>query len=155
MENEELYTWSKNGMKMIINTGFKTFDKQTNCITRGNVIANTMSGWHIRGYNETECNGLHFKKGELQEKDLSVYSTCISKRQLDDLLSYVDTNRSFYIYDLHYLSKGKYNDKHIDFAFIIEQDNKYHYILTGDRGFSMREKYRLATDYVIKMLKQK
>ena len=42
-----------NGNKMKINTGHKTFDKQTTYITEGNVLAATQYGSHIRPYNLT------------------------------------------------------------------------------------------------------
>lgn len=43
----------ENENKMKIETGHKTFDRQTNIITTGNVIANTMTGKCIRAFNET------------------------------------------------------------------------------------------------------
>ena len=43
-----LYTWNKNGMKMLINSDYKTFNKQTNLITNGNVISNTQYSNYIR-----------------------------------------------------------------------------------------------------------
>lgn len=43
----ELYKWNKSGMKMIIESGFKEFDKQTNLITSGNCISNTQYSNHI------------------------------------------------------------------------------------------------------------
>ena len=69
MKNSNFYTWSKNGNKMIINSKFKEFNKQTNLITSGNVIANTMWGLYIRPWSETESNGLTFKEGEIFEQD--------------------------------------------------------------------------------------
>lgn len=48
-------------------TGFKTFDRQTNCITSGNVIANTMFGQVIRPRCEADHAG---NIGGLQAFDL-------------------------------------------------------------------------------------
>lgn len=42
-----------NPNKMSINTGHKTFDRQTNLITHGNVIANTQYSSHIHSFNTT------------------------------------------------------------------------------------------------------
>ena len=39
-----------NGNKMKIETGHKTFDRQTNIISTGNIIANTLWGFFIRPY---------------------------------------------------------------------------------------------------------
>lgn len=70
----KFYTWSKNGMKMIINSDFKEFNKQTNCISRANVIANTIYGNYIRPYNETYCNGQTYEPGKLFEYDLKYFN---------------------------------------------------------------------------------
>lgn len=68
--------WSENGMKQIINSGFKTFDKQTNCITTGNALCSTQHSGYIRPYCEVECDGFSFKEGELMEYDLKVICWC-------------------------------------------------------------------------------
>ena len=39
-----------NGNKMLIETGHKTFDQQTNIISTGNIIANTLIGKNIRSW---------------------------------------------------------------------------------------------------------
>lgn len=70
----KFYTWSKSGNKMIINSDFKEFNKQTNCISQGNVIANTMYGNYIRPWNEEECNGAYFEQGHLFKYDLQFFS---------------------------------------------------------------------------------
>lgn len=54
-----------------VNTGCKPFDKQTNYLGEGNVIANTMIGRHIRPHAKTECNGFTSKPGHLQDFDLN------------------------------------------------------------------------------------
>lgn len=82
-----LYTWSKNGMKMIINTDFKKFNNQTNCISVGACICNTQYSNYIRPYNETQCNGISFKKGELQTSDLKYFNL--------DLLTDINGNNHF------------------------------------------------------------
>lgn len=72
---EKLYTWSKNGMKMIINTDFKEFNKQTNCISSGNAIANTQYSNYIRPYKETKGYGFTtFQEGHLQNYDLKFFN---------------------------------------------------------------------------------
>lgn len=65
--------WSKNGMKQIINSGWKEFDRQTNCITTGNAYCNTQYSSYIRPYKETECNGFVKPQGELLAWDLQQY----------------------------------------------------------------------------------
>ena len=53
----------------VVDTGFKRFDKQTNCISKGNVIANTMFGCYIRPYNEVNNYGYVGKAGEFLKYD--------------------------------------------------------------------------------------
>ncbi|MCZ2113543.1 MAG: hypothetical protein LC131_06880 [Anaerolineae bacterium] len=58
----------------MIVTGHKEFDRATNgeggLITHGNVISDSMYGFHVRGYFVTECNGFTRPPGELQQFDL-------------------------------------------------------------------------------------
>lgn len=52
--------WDYEHDRMIIETGHKAFDAQTNLLADGNLLANTMSGSHIRAWNDTS----HWKEGE-------------------------------------------------------------------------------------------
>ena len=67
--------WDYENDRQIIETGHKGFDEQTNLLTDGNILANTMAGRYIRGAN----NVAHWKKGEsypvghLQEFDISYF----------------------------------------------------------------------------------
>lgn len=70
----KFYEWSKNGNKMIIHSDFKEFNKQTNCISNGNIIANTMYGNYIRPYSETKCNGQEWEQGHLFNYDLKYFN---------------------------------------------------------------------------------
>lgn len=81
MENK-LYKWSKNGMKMLINTDFQLFNKQTNLISRGQTIANTQYSLCIRPYNETKCNGIEFPIGHLHNTDLQYFTIPEKLREL-------------------------------------------------------------------------
>lgn len=96
------YKWSKNNNKMIINSDFKEFNKQTNLITTGNVIAKTMYGSYIRPYNETKCNGLTFEIGHLFEYDLQFFH--ISNRFKEYIKS---LNKKVILYEIFIYRKGK------------------------------------------------
>ncbi|MBQ3047455.1 MAG: hypothetical protein IJD48_00370 [Clostridia bacterium] len=62
--------WTRNGMRQVIESPHKTFNKQTNLIDNcGNMIASTQNASYIRAYNETECNGHTFEQGYLQQCD--------------------------------------------------------------------------------------
>ena len=65
--------FNKRGTKMLVDTGWKEFDRQTNCITAGNAVCNTQMSTYIRPFSETECNGLVFRPGELMAFDLKPY----------------------------------------------------------------------------------
>lgn len=78
---KEKAIYNKSGMKQIINTGFKEFDKQTNVITTGNVFANTQASSYIRSYHETECNGFTFEKGSLQDHDLKPFKSYLAHNE--------------------------------------------------------------------------
>ena len=102
MKNSKFYTWSKSGNKMIINSDFKEFNKQTNLITSGNVIANTMWGLYIRPWNETECNGLTFKEGELFQQDLKHFNITRAMREYIKSL-----NKQVILYEIFIYRNGK------------------------------------------------
>lgn len=68
--------WTRNGMRQVIESPHKTFNKQTNLIdNNGNMIASTQCSKYIRAYNDTECNGFSFAKGHLQNVDIKHLST--------------------------------------------------------------------------------
>jgi hypothetical protein len=112
--------FNKTGMKQIINSDFKEFNKQTNCISYGNCISNTQYSSFIRPFNEIECNGFINEKGHLLRFDLKyfkniperlmnilkdekrtesyiLYEFCIYKHNKKDVIGYVltDDNHNF------------------------------------------------------------
>ena len=109
------YTWSKNKMKMIINSDFKEFNKQTNCISRANIIANTIYGNYIRPYNQTYYEGRTYEKGKLFNYDLQFFN--IGK----DMREYLKTfNKMVALYEIFIYRKGR---KDI-IGWLIESDNR-------------------------------
>lgn len=65
--------WRADGNSMVIGSGHIAFDQQTNCISTGNIIANTQYGGFIRARTQTECNGHNFPEGYLRERDLEPF----------------------------------------------------------------------------------
>ncbi len=57
----------------VVNTDWAEFNKQTNCISTGNVYANTQLSAFIRPYGKTECNGHKFPEGDLMKTDLKQF----------------------------------------------------------------------------------
>lgn len=66
-------TYSKDGMKQVISSGWRLFDRQTNCISTGNVIADTQFSSFVRPWRETECNGFIRPEGHLMDFDLGPF----------------------------------------------------------------------------------
>jgi len=63
--------WDYEKDKMIVQTGHATFDRQTNVISTGNIIANTMLGFHCRPASNTiNPLGTERPHGYLREYDL-------------------------------------------------------------------------------------
>lgn len=101
--NSKFYSWSKSGNKMIINSKFKEFNKQTNLITRGNVIANTMYGNYIRPWNETiNPVGDVVEEGHLFNFDLQYFSISRAMREYIKSL-----NREVVLYEIFIYRNGK------------------------------------------------
>lgn len=65
--------WRKDGMKMIIDSGWKEFDRQTCCISTGQVITNTQYSMCIRPWKQTECNGFTNPEGHLLDFDIGPF----------------------------------------------------------------------------------
>lgn len=90
--------WSKNGMKQIINSGWKEFDKQTNCITTGNAYCNTQYSGFIRPYKETECNGFTKPQGDLLAFDLQPFKRFRMPKAIEDVLRDKNREKSVILY---------------------------------------------------------
>jgi len=87
----------KNPNKMEISTGHKTFDRQTNILSPGNIIANTLTGLHIRAYNDD--GGRNLRPGELQDYDLRLFYA-LPYRAREIIREHL-RNRSGWLYELY------------------------------------------------------
>lgn len=56
--------------RMKFESEHKTFNRQVDCISSGNVIGHVQLSGYVRPRSETECNGFTSEKGHLQEYDL-------------------------------------------------------------------------------------
>jgi len=56
--------------RMKFESEHKTFNRQVDCISSGNVIGDVQLSGCVRPRSETECNGFTYEKGHLQEYDL-------------------------------------------------------------------------------------
>ena len=112
-----------NPNKMHIESGFKTFDKQTTLITTGNVIAPTQTSWFIRPYNEIINGGYEGKPGDFLAYDLKHFVDPIPKRMKDVLLDKARTE-SYILYKFFVMRK----DKTTDVIGYVLTDYHYNYI---------------------------
>ena len=64
------HVWNKTGMKQIINSDYKLFNKQTNYISIGNVISNTQYSSYIRPYKEIKNGNYIGKEGDFLKFDI-------------------------------------------------------------------------------------
>ena len=90
--------YNNTGTKQIVETGFKTFDRQTNCITRGNAYCNTQFSGLIRPYNETHCNGKEFPKGELMSYDLRTFGAFRMPQSIKELIEDQERQTGVFLY---------------------------------------------------------
>lgn len=57
-----------------VDSGLKIFDRQFQGFITGNIVANTCTGWYVRGGLETQCNDREFEQGHLLNTDLKIFS---------------------------------------------------------------------------------
>ena len=86
----------KNHNRMIFNSDYKAFNKQTNVFCKGNAITNTQTSGYIRAYNETQCNNSNFNKGHLLNVDLN--SFCNVPKSILNILKDTTRKESYILY---------------------------------------------------------
>lgn len=113
--------WRKDGMKQIISSGWKEFDKQTNCISTGNVYARTQYSSFIRPWKETECNGFTNPEGHLMNFDLKPFRNFRIPKRIMEILKNKERNESYILYMFFIVNK----EKHVEpFGWVVTD---YHY----------------------------
>ncbi len=66
----------KNPNRMLVETGHKTFDRQTNIVSTGNIIANTQSAFYVRGEMCVKTwSRTDYEPGYLRNYDLGNWPT--------------------------------------------------------------------------------
>ncbi|MEL6499780.1 MAG: hypothetical protein AAFQ23_00035 [Cyanobacteria bacterium J06623_1] len=148
-----------NDNKIDINTGHKTFDRQTNFIGAGNVIANTQYSSYIRSRHLTECNRFEFAEGHLQQYDLQHFqkSFWLSHHLADTVKQAADSYNGVIFYALfHYQRRQKIvdgfvltkthrdNHQYITSFVTHPQFNKAHGIISTVRQYISNGYYKAA-----------
>lgn len=137
--------YNKRGTKQIIDSGWKLFDNQTNCISTGNVYASTQLSSFIRPYSQTECNGFTFPEGQLLTFDLKQYSQLGMPSEIMQELK--DVNRIDSVILYMFFVTNKYN-RIEPFCWIITDrlHNLVKRIVTCERGANMNKRARAAVE---------
>ena len=110
MINKNLYKFNKTGSRMLVDTGYKTFDEQTNYLTDGNAITNTQYSNYIRAYNNTiNPVGEKVQEGELQKFDLKYFTINQMTNSFIGWLESVAENESIILYE-YFIYKNGYKN---------------------------------------------
>lgn len=132
-ENKAPYTWNKRGSKMLFKTAYKTFDKQTNFISSGNVIASTQYSNLIR-CNETE----NIYQYDVQSFNLNRLASCLVKSLYGNCKN--ENKRGFYLYEFS-IWNYKQNKRNVIGWLMMDYDNLtcYHSIVNGNKNYKKKE----------------
>lgn len=71
-----------NPNKMLFESEHKTFNKQCDCISTGNVWGGVQYSSYIRPIKETRCNGMDFEQGHLYKFDIAPFEKLVSRYDL-------------------------------------------------------------------------
>ena len=106
----------RNPNHMEFESPHKTFNRQTQCISPGNVIGNTQYSNYIRPFSETECNGFTNETGHLQNQDLTknIVANTLPYHIREQIRRLTHDNGGI-IYNFHHRD----GDKRIDDGFVL------------------------------------
>jgi len=128
--------------KMTIDTGHKTFDKQTNLLSDGNLIANTQIGHGIRAYNDT-LSHVERPPGFLQAWDLDAFPD-LPKVIRGEIRAFLHKRRGR-LYQFHHTTRGR---RHVH-GYVLA-DYEHRHIKTWITGptYKSRQVVETAREYV-------
>ena len=130
--------------KMHFESAYRTFNKQVDVISTGNVFAYTQLSLFIRPYKETECNGFTRKPGELMEFDLQSFKHLPAA--VKEIVCDKEREDSIILYEFRTWKDGQ---KDV-FAYVIT-DYDYNYI-TSCVLLSPGQNYMKRNDALLKIL---
>jgi hypothetical protein len=139
------YTWNKRGSRIVIDSGYKTFDNYIVCISRGNVIGGGQTSFYIRPYNETKCNGNEREKGVLRDYDLSMFDGLDNNVRM--FVNNITENKSCILYEFYTYKYGTKNK----IGYIVEQDGKF---TIFNNNYYARNKKQKCLEFITKILQE-
>lgn len=92
------HKYNKTGTRQIVSSGWKEFDRQTNCISTGNVYASTQFSSFVRPYAKTDCNGFKRAEGELLNYDIKPFSKYGIPERIKDVIEDKERKDSVILY---------------------------------------------------------
>lgn len=110
-----------NGNKMKFESESKTFNKQCDLITTGNVWGGVQFSQYIRPTNEVECNGATFPSGHLRDYDLKPFNLGRFPYVLKAVKEYADAGKQVILYKFRHFN-GERETVH---GFVITDTNYY------------------------------
>lgn len=99
--------YNKRGTRQIVNSGWKLFDKQTNCIGPGNCVFNTQVSSFIRPWKQLECNGRVNPEGHLTNFDLEGFRRYNIPSRMLEILRDKNREESMILYMFFVLVNGE------------------------------------------------
>ena len=97
--------FNEKGTRQLVNSGWKTFDGQTNYLGTGNVWASTQYSSYIRAYSDVK-NGAHIgKPGDFLKYDLHAFQTQMIPDSMMDLMKNTERKDSYILYEFFTLTK--------------------------------------------------
>ena len=147
------------------NSGYAEFDSIANhnsgsgLITTGNIISDTVFGFHVRGFYQKQCNGFSFPSGALQASDLSTAKKNYG-REFEPVLRFITASDHFkfdngWVYLVRHVRKS---DKKIVLHGAVITTEQHALIRRFDRlelqygGFRQFQKSRDVMDSVTPMI---
>ena len=139
------YKWNKRGSRIIIDSGYKTFDNYIVCISKGNVVGGGQTSFYIRPYNEITCNGIEHEKGYLRDYDLSMFPYLNSA--VKEYVKSITTDKSCILYKFYTMKNGDENLV----GYIVEQNNEYKIF---NVSYYSKNKKQKCLEFITKILKE-
>jgi hypothetical protein len=107
------------GNHMLFESECKTFNRQCDLITTGNVWGVVQFSQFIRPTNEVECNGATFKPGELRDFDLKPFSLHQFPSVRKAVMEYANAGKKIILYKFRHFN----GQKEIIHGFVITDAN--------------------------------
>lgn len=91
--------------RMLFESGHKTFDRQANYVSHGNVYSNVQTSSYVRAYSETECNGFTRPPGHLRDFDLKGFTDMPG--HVRNYILHATQNRMVIVYKFFHVANGR------------------------------------------------